>query len=166
MRKLTMALQGEGSMFHTLPSSPRPLSPTGHQGSMHRQWPEIQQVPLAVSENQNKVNSVNSSLTSCHAGVVFFPPHHSHAVSLPSCSEHLLKVQRLTEQAIIPTPALEDDTGYDLYASAPVSIHPWSKALIPTDLGIQGPPGTYVRIADRSGLSLKQSLHVLGGVVD
>ena len=166
VRKLTVALQGEGSMVHTPPSSPRPPSPMGHQESIHRQWPQIQQVPLAVGENQNKVNSENSSLPSCHADVVSFPSYHSHVVCVASCNEHVLKVQRLTEQAIIPTSAHEDDAGYELYASAPVSIPPWSKALIPTDLAIQGPPGTYARIADRSRLALKHSLHVLGGVVD
>ena len=58
--------------------------------------------------------------------------------------------------------AHEDDAGYDLYASAPVSIPPWSKALIPTQLAIQGPPGTYATIADRSGLALKYSLPIDG----
>ena len=165
VRKLTVALQGEGPMVHTHPSSPRPPSPMGHQGSIHRQWPGIQQGSLAVDENQNKVNSENSSLPSCLADVVSFPSHHSHVVSLHSCNEHVLKVQRLTEQAITPTSAHEDDAGYDLYASAPFSIPPWSKALIPTDLAIQGPPGTYDVIADRSGLALKRSQYVLGGVV-
>ena len=165
-RKLTLALHGESSMVHTPPSSPRPPSPMGHQGSIQRQWPESQQVPLAVSENQNKVNPGNSSPLSCHADVVSFPSYHSHVVSLLSCNEQVLKVQRLTEQAIIRTSAHEDDAGYDLYASAPVSIPPWSKGLVPTDLAIQGPLCTYARIADRSGLALKHSLHVLGGVVD
>ena len=124
---------------------------------------KIQHVPLAAGQNQNKVNSASSSLPSCHTDVLSFPSYHSHVVSLPSCNENVLKVQRLTEQAIIPTSAHEDDAGYDLYASAPP---PWSKALIPTDLATQGPPGTYARIAGRSGLALKHSLHVLGGVVD
>ena len=166
VRKLTVALQDEGSMVHAPPSSPRPPSLMGHQGSKHRQWPEIQQVPLAVGENQNKVNSENSSFPSYYVDVVSLPSYHSHVVCLPSCNEHVLKVQRLTEQAIIPMSAHEDDARYDLYAATPVSIPPWSKALIPTDLAIQGPPGTYGRIADRSGLALKHSPHVLGGVVD
>ena len=106
------------------------------------------------------------SFPSRHADGVSFPSYHFHVVSLPPCNEDVLNVQRLTEQRIRPTSAHEDDAGLDLYASAPVSNPPWSKALIPTDLAIPGPPGTYARIAVRSGLALKHSLHVLRGVVD
>ena len=53
-----------------------------------------------------------------------------------------------------------------MYSAADVSILPWSKELIPTDIAIMGPKGTYARIADRSGMALNHSLHVMGGVVD
>ena len=81
VQKLTVALHHERSMVHTPASSPRPPSTMGHQRSIHLQWPETQQVPLAVGENQNDVNSGNSSLPSRHADVVSFPSYHSHVVS-------------------------------------------------------------------------------------
>ncbi|CAN6287298.1 unnamed protein product [Urochloa humidicola] len=40
------------------------------------------------------------------------------------------------------------------------------KALVPTDLSIAIPEGTYARIAPRSGLALKYSIDVGAGVVD
>ena len=53
-----------------------------------------------------------------------------------------------------------------MYSAADVSILPWSKELVPTDIAIMGLKRTYARIADRSGMALKHSLHVMGGVVD
>ena len=52
------------------------------------------------------------------------------------------------------------------YSAADVSILRWSKELVPTDIAVMGPQGTYARIADRSGMVLKHSLHVVGGIID
>lgn len=40
------------------------------------------------------------------------------------------------------------------------------KAMVPTDLSIACPPGTYARIAPRSGLAVKNFIDVGAGVVD
>jgi len=40
------------------------------------------------------------------------------------------------------------------------------KAIVPTDLSIACPPGTYARIAPRSGLAVKNFIDVGAGVVD
>ena len=40
------------------------------------------------------------------------------------------------------------------------------KALVPTDLSIKTPPGTYGRVAPRSGLAWKHSIDVGAGVID
>ncbi len=40
------------------------------------------------------------------------------------------------------------------------------KAMVPTDLSIACPPGTYARIAPRSGLAAKNFIDVGAGVVD
>ena len=53
-----------------------------------------------------------------------------------------------------------------MYSAADVSILHWSKELVPTDIAIMGPRSTYARIADRSGMAVKHSLYVMGGVID
>ena len=37
---------------------------------------------------------------------------------------------------------------------------------IPTDLAVEPPPGTYIRLASWSSLSFKYNVHVVGGVID
>ena len=47
-----------------------------------------------------------------------------------------------------------------------VTIAPLHRMLIPTDLAVELPKGTYGRIASRSGLSALHSVDVAGGVID
>ena len=137
VRKLTVALHSIEGKVPSPPSSPRPPSPMGHQGSRQREWPET---------DLNRQDATRDTQ--------------------PEFFEHGLYVQLLSSQATPPTSANSEDAGYDLYSAADVTILPWSKELIPTDIAIMGPKGTYARIADRSGMALKHSLHVMGGVVD
>lgn len=76
-----------------------------------------------------------------------------------------VKIQLLTELAILPTRHIPESIGLDLYSAETTEILPWSTAKIRTDLAIQVPEGTYGRIAPRSGLSL-QGVLVIGGVID
>src|SRR4029077_14341393 len=55
--------------------------------------------------------------------------------------------------------------GYDLYSAESVIIQPRTRRLVDTGLAIAIPPGTYARIAPRSGLSVK-GLDIGAGVVD
>lgn len=72
--------------------------------------------------------------------------------------------------AIMPKRANPDDAGFDLYADlglgGTLTIYPLRRALVPTNISMALPSGTYLRVADRSGLALKHGLHVLGGVID
>ena len=68
--------------------------------------------------------------------------------------------------AIIPTKGSAQSAGYDLYAAEDVTIPSMDNGLISTDISVVLPPGTYGRIASRSGLSLKQHLMVGAGVID
>ncbi|KAK8963082.1 Deoxyuridine 5'-triphosphate nucleotidohydrolase [Platanthera guangdongensis] len=78
----------------------------------------------------------------------------------------LLKVKKLSAQAILPTRASRLSAGYDLSSAIEAKIAARSKALIPTDLSIAIPEGTYARIAPRSGLAWKHSIDVGAGVID
>jgi dUTP pyrophosphatase len=56
--------------------------------------------------------------------------------------------------------------GYDLHSAQDGVVPPRGRAKILTDLAIQLPPGTYGRIAPRSGLAWKHGIDVGGGVID
>jgi dUTP pyrophosphatase len=85
----------------------------------------------------------------------------------------MIKVKRLTESAIIPTKAHETDAGFDLYSDKEDSIiPPKSRMGFGTGVSIVLPEipypnfNTYLRIAPRSGLSVKKGLDVFAGVID
>lgn len=53
------------------------------------------------------------------------------------------------------------------YSAAAVTIPAnGGRAIVPTDISIAIPPGTYARVAPRSGLAVKHGIDVGAGVVD
>lgn len=78
------------------------------------------------------------------------------------------QVRKLTPQAKVPVKGTSGAAGFDLfYTRNDVLVIPSrGSALIPTDIAIAIPLGTYARIAPRSGLALKNKLDVGAGVVD
>jgi len=80
--------------------------------------------------------------------------------------DHPLLVKRLSPDATLPTRASAHAAGYDLYSSAERTVPAHGQCLVPTDLCIHTPDGTYGRIAPRSGLAAKHSIDVFAGVVD
>ncbi|KAB5569881.1 hypothetical protein DKX38_003674 [Salix brachista] len=108
----------------------------------------------------------------------------------------LLRVKRLSENVVLPSRGSPLSAGYDLSSVSPAKVPARGKALIPTDLSIAIPEGTYARIgksqpsyfnviyarfayglilflklglvdlAPRSGLTWKHSIDVGGGVID
>ncbi|GBC06096.1 hypothetical protein RclHR1_06610019 [Rhizophagus clarus] len=86
-------------------------------------------------------------------------------LSVPT--NHLnLRVKRLSPKAKIPRRSSVKAAGYDLYSASNITIPAKGKALVPTDLAVVVPEGTYGRVAPRSGLALKNSIDCGGGVVD
>jgi len=84
---------------------------------------------------------------------------------VPKMSGKLL-VKRLSETATIPTRASAGAAGYDLASAKAVVVPARGKAICPTDLSIACPPGTYGRIAPRSGLAWKHHIDIGAGVID
>ncbi|KAJ9166103.1 hypothetical protein P3X46_020895 [Hevea brasiliensis] len=78
----------------------------------------------------------------------------------------LFGVKKLSEKAILPSRASPLSAGYDLSSATETKVPARGKALIPTDLSIVIPEGTYARIAPRSGLAWKHSIDVGAGVID
>ena len=77
-------------------------------------------------------------------------------------------VQRISEDAVIPSFAHAYDAGADIYAIQDDTINPGETRLIPTGLKMAIPVGYAVLIYPRSGLSLKTGLRIANsvGVVD
>ena len=79
--------------------------------------------------------------------------------------EYLVRIQRLIEDARIPTRGLKLAAGHDLYSITILTILTHSRAHIKTCLAITVPNGTYRRIAPRSGFAAK-GISVDAGVIN
>lgn len=78
-----------------------------------------------------------------------------------------VKFKKLHPNAIIPTKGTPLSAGFDLYAlEDKLIIGGAGNFIVPTGIAVQLPPGTYGRIAMRSGLAVNQHLTVSGGVID
>ncbi len=85
-----------------------------------------------------------------------------------------VRVQRLPHGGDLPLPAYQSEhaAGLDLLAvlpaSAPLTLAPGARALVPTGLAIALPPGYEAQVRPRSGLAVKSGLTVLNspGTID
>ena len=85
-----------------------------------------------------------------------------------------IKIKRLSEDALIPVRATDGAACFDLYVPRETAIQK-GRNIIPLDLAIELPHGTYAEIRPRSGFSAKgmEDVHgcrrdadVLHGIVD
>ncbi|KAF9057433.1 dUTPase-like protein [Panaeolus papilionaceus] len=77
-----------------------------------------------------------------------------------------LLIKRLSEKATLPTRGSALAAGYDLYSAEKKVIPAGGKALVDTQISIAVPPGTYGRVAPRSGLASKFMIATGAGVID
>ena len=77
-----------------------------------------------------------------------------------------LEIKLHSDMARIPTRGSPDVAGYDLYSAVEKVIPARGKMLIDTQISIATPPGTYGRIAPRSGLAAKNMITTGAGVID
>lgn len=61
---------------------------------------------------------------------------------------HFLRVKKLSEKAVIPSRGSLLSAGYDLSSATDAKVPARGKALIPTDLSIAVPEGTYARVGN------------------
>src|SRR6201995_2255711 len=80
--------------------------------------------------------------------------------------EQRLRVKRINPEARIPTKGSQRAAGHDLYTQEAKKIPAKGQAIIGTRIAIGLPPGTYGRIAPRSGLAAKHALTTNAGVID
>lgn len=77
-----------------------------------------------------------------------------------------VEISTLTHRAIMPRLGSAQSTGLDLASPENYTIAPHNQTLIYTNLQMTFPKGYFGKIECRSGLALKRSLLVLGGVLD
>lgn len=77
-----------------------------------------------------------------------------------------VQIKKLHPDARIPEYAHASDAGLDLYTVAPVTIAPGERVQVPTGLVVVVPDGFVGLVWDKSGLSHKHGLKMLGGVLD
>eukprot|EP00567_Pseudictyota_dubia_P004007 CAMPEP_0197452818 /NCGR_PEP_ID=MMETSP1175-20131217/33148_1 /TAXON_ID=1003142 /ORGANISM="Triceratium dubium, Strain CCMP147" /LENGTH=172 /DNA_ID=CAMNT_0042985919 /DNA_START=60 /DNA_END=578 /DNA_ORIENTATION=- len=77
-----------------------------------------------------------------------------------------LRVKKLSENASLPTRGSPLSAGFDLSSAECVTIPAGGRGIAKTDLAIACPPGTYGRVAPRSGLAVKKGIDVGAGVID
>ncbi|RIB24184.1 deoxyuridine 5'-triphosphate nucleotidohydrolase [Gigaspora rosea] len=106
---------------------------------------------LEVSENQAVLESKKRKLS----------------VSItPQADSSKLLVKRLSEKAKLPVRGSSLAAGYDLYSAVEMVVPAKGKALVPTEISIALPEGTYGRVAPRSSLALNHFLDCGAGVID
>jgi len=78
----------------------------------------------------------------------------------------MISVQLLDGKAKVPTKANQNDAGFDLYSILDTVIPPKQRKTVRTGIALQMPDHLAGLIWPRSGLSVKQGIDVLAGVVD
>jgi dUTP pyrophosphatase len=77
-----------------------------------------------------------------------------------------LHVQKLLQDAKLPSFAHDADAGMDLYCAEAITIEPNQRAQVRTGLAIAIPEGYVGLVWDKGGISHKLGMKTLGGVVD
>ena len=77
-----------------------------------------------------------------------------------------IKVKKIEGQAIVPTRSNSDDAGWDLYSITTRPIAPSQRVTIRTGISLEIPEEYVGLIWPRSGMSVKNGIDVLAGVVD
>ncbi|PIZ98728.1 MAG: dUTP diphosphatase [Candidatus Komeilibacteria bacterium CG_4_10_14_0_2_um_filter_37_10] len=78
----------------------------------------------------------------------------------------LIKIKKLKPEAIIPRYALPGDAGLDLFSCEDATINPGERYSFHTGIALEYPEGYCSLVWDKSGLSQKFGLKVLGGVFE
>lgn len=78
-----------------------------------------------------------------------------------------LNVIKLRENSTLPKYGSEWAAGLDITSAIDVAVLPRSRMLIPTGISVSwDDPDYYLRVAPRSGLSVKNSIDIGAGVID
>jgi dUTP pyrophosphatase len=85
---------------------------------------------------------------------------------IAAASMHPLLIKRLDDKAKLPIRGSDLAAGIDIMANQDMIISPGGRSPISTRIALAAPPGTYARIAPRSGLAVKHGIDIGAGVID
>lgn len=78
-----------------------------------------------------------------------------------------IRFKKLVPEAQMPTYARMGDAGMDLFATKPITVWAYHKAIISTGIAMEIPPGYFGMVRPRSGLAVKAGLSCISsGVID
>lgn len=78
----------------------------------------------------------------------------------------ILKVKKVSPDAILPTYAHAWDAGMDIYSNETVTIQPGQAVKVKSGVAFEIPDGYVGLMWDKSGLSMNHKIKSLGGVID
>ena len=119
-----------------------------------------------MTEIVNTTPVENSNTTAAVAVADKIETVDGHAFKKTRTVVDVLKVKKLSDKAQLPKKGSALAAGFDLCSSSDIIVEAGGKAMVPTDLSIAVPSGTYGRIAPRSGLAVKNFIDVGAGVID
>lgn len=79
-----------------------------------------------------------------------------------------IAVQRLRDDARLPTRAHDDDAGFDLYAVEAAMLAPGARAMVPTGIAVELPERHAGLVVPRSGLAARHGIALVNapGLID
>jgi len=80
--------------------------------------------------------------------------------------KYSIKVKLVDVLAQVPKKAHCNDAGFDLYSTIDIVVEPKQRKTVNTGIALQMPDNIAGLIWPRSGLSVKQGIDVLAGVID
>jgi dUTP pyrophosphatase len=87
-------------------------------------------------------------------------------IMIAAASIHPLLIKQLDENAKLPIRGSDLVAGINIMANQDMIISPGERSPVNTRIALAAPPGTYARIAPRSGLAVKHGLDIGAGVID
>ncbi len=87
-------------------------------------------------------------------------------VIIVSTGYMILAIKKLYPDAKVPVRAHHDDAGLDLYANEACALQPGERRTVKTGIALAIPTGYVGLIWDKSGVSSKGGVKVMGGVID
>jgi dUTP pyrophosphatase len=77
-----------------------------------------------------------------------------------------IKIKKLTETAVVPNFAHDDDAGMDIYSDEDIIIEPKKRVLIKTGIAMEFPKEYAALVWDKSGIAINKGLTKIAGVID
>ena len=81
-------------------------------------------------------------------------------------AQKALLVKLMSDAEVLPKKNTIDSAGYDLSSTVDAVVSANDKTIVPTDIAVAIPEGTYGRISPRSGLAAKHHLAVGAEAID